>query len=277
MSYGALETSVHSAQPVELYRFTSGLRKWLYTSSDAAQVLSGEVYEPYPLRRTAFKQTQELNKSTLEISAPRDLPFVADAIASPLLGVVLLTVYRVHRADTVAVGPLFFADDLETITFWKGRVDGVRFVGSETTISCAPLATSLRRIALRRPAQRQCPHALYERGCELSEAAWEMAGNLVSHTGALVVSGVFSTQPDGWWVGGKITFYGIPRFIVDHVGDTVTLTAPVPGLSQTAAFLVYAGCDHSPVTCDSKFNNILNYGGAPWFPIKNPFSGDSPA
>lgn len=265
MTYAAVETSDHSAQPVELYRFTSGLRKWLYTSADVAQVVATETYEPYPLRRSNFKQTQELNKTPLEISAARDLPFVADAIASPLVGVVQLTIYRLHRSDA------------EVTTWWKGRVDGIQFAGGEATITCSPLGTSLKRLGLKRPAQRQCPHALYGVGCDLSDAVWSLTGNLVSHTGATVTSGVFATEANGWWVGGKIELEGVPRFILGHVGDTLTLTAAVPGLAQSAAFRVFAGCDHAPTTCDSKFGNILNYGGAPWFPIKNPFTGDSPA
>lgn len=263
MTYAAYETSAHGGEPVEMYRITQGTRKWLYTSADAAFDHAGETYEPYSLKRGAFRQTQELAKTGLEINAARDLPFVADMMASPMLGVVWLTIYRRHRADT------------EVTQWWKGRVEGTRFEGGEAVISCVPLGTALRRIGLRRPAQRQCPHDLYGAGCTVSAAAFGAAGTLVSHVGATVTSGVFATQPDGWWLGGKIVLEGVLRFVIGHVGDTLTLTAGVPGLPQNATFTVYPGCDHTPATCDSKFGNILNHGGAPWFPIKNPFTGDS--
>jgi uncharacterized phage protein (TIGR02218 family) len=265
MTYAARESSDHDAQPVELYRFTEAARKWLYTSADAAVVYQTETYEPRPLKRGAFRQTSELNKATLEINAPRDLPLVADAFASPLVGVIALTIYRQHRGDG------------ETVTWWKGRVAGIRASGGETTITCEPLATALKRIGLRRPAQRQCPHALYDAGCTVSQAAFSATGTLVSLTGATVTAGAFATKPDGWWVGGKIILNGVPRFVIGHAGDTVAISAPVPGLPQNATFTVYAGCDRTPATCDSKFGNILNFGGAPWFPIKNPFTGDSAA
>lgn len=263
MTYAAVETSDHDGQPVELYRFSMGTKKWLYTSADAAFVHADETYEPYPLKRGAFRQTRQLAKAGLEINAPRDLPLVADSMASPLLGVVALTMYRRHRSDA------------EVKQCWKGRVEGVRFESGEATTSCVPLGTAMRRIGLRRPAQRQCPHALYGPGCNVAAAAFSAAGTLVSWTGATVTSGVFAGQPDGWWVGGKIVLDGVPRFIVGHAGDTLTLTAGVPGLPQDAGFVVSPGCDHTPATCNSKFGNILNYGGAPWFPIKNPFTGDS--
>lgn len=263
MTYAAVETSAHGGQPVELYRFTQGIRKWLYTSADVAFVYASETYEPYPLKRGSFRQTQELAKAGLEISAPRDLPLVADSMASPLLGVVSLTIYRRHRSDA------------EVTQWWKGRVEGIRFEGGEATISCVPLGAALRRIGLRRPAQRQCPHDLYGDGCTAAAAAFGASGTLLSWIGASVTSGVFATQPDGWWVGGKIDFGGVLRFVVGHATDTLTLTAGVPGLAQNAGFTVYPGCDHAPSTCNTKFGNILNYGGAPWFPVKNPFTGDS--
>lgn len=263
MTYAAIETSDHDGQPIEMYRFSQGTRTWLYTSADVSFVHASETYEPYPLKRGNFRQTQELAKAGLEINAPRDLPLVADSMASPLLGVVSLVVYRRHRSDA------------EVTQWWKGRVEGIRFAGGEATISCVPLGTSLRRIGLRRPAQRQCPHGLYDSGCTVSAAAFGASGMLVSWIGATVTSGVFATQPDGWWVGGKIVLDGVLRFIVGHATDTLTLTSGVPGLAQGAGFVVFPGCDHMPGTCDTKFDNSDNYGGMPWLPTKNPFTGDS--
>lgn len=263
MSYPALESSTHGGQPVELYRFTSGTRKWLYTSGDVRITHAAEIYEPYLLNRSAFRQTQELNKSGLEIRTPRDLPFVVEMMASPLIGVIALTIYRKHRAHA------------DVIQWWKGRVSGVRFDGSEAVVDCNLLGTSIRRIGLRRPAQRQCAHSLYGVGCNVVEAAHSLSGSLISHIGATVTASAFATQPDGWWIGGKINLAGVLRFVVGHAGDTLTLSSGVPGLAQNAAFVVYPGCDHTAATCQVKFNNAANYGGAPWFPIKNPFSGDS--
>lgn len=263
MTYAAVETSDYAGQPVELYNFTLGIQKWLYTSADVAFDYAGETYEPYPLKRSAFRQTQELAKAGIEIAAPRDLPFVAARLANPMQGVVQLTIYRRHRSDA------------EVKTWWRGRIEGMRFAGGESTISGVPLGTSLKRLGLRRAAQRQCPHGLYDTGCGLSAAAFSATGSLISHSGATVTSGVFASVANGWWVGGKIAFGAELRFIVGHAGDTLTLSSAVPGLAQNAAFTVYPGCDHTPGTCNTKFGNILNYGGAPWFPVKNPFTGDS--
>lgn len=263
MSYASVETSAHGGQPVELYRFSAGTRKWTYTSTDAAITYLNESYESYAIKRGAIRQTAELAKTGLEIRTVRNMPFIAEMIASPLTDVVRVDIYRKHRSDS------------DTVPIWRGRVEGVRFEGSEAVISCQPWATSLKRIGLRRPAQRQCPHAVYDGGCGLTAAVFAVSGTLTSHTGLNLTASVFATQADGWWVGGRIDFSGTQRFIIGHAGDTVTLSSGIPNLPQGAPFLVYPGCDHTPATCNSKFANLANYGGAPAFPIKNPFTGDS--
>ena len=262
MSYAAFETSADAGQPVEFYRFTSGTRKWLYTSADAAQVYLTETYQPYPIKRAAFRQTQQMAKAELDINTPRDTPFVVDMLSSPLIDVVQLAIYRQHRADS------------EVIAYWQGRVSGIRLNGMEATISAGPRGTSLNGIGLHRPSQRLCPHALYGAGCQVVAASYAESGMLTSWVGATVTAGLFAGHADGWWTGGMVSLDGVRRLVIDHAGDTLTLIAPVPDLPQNASFVVYPGCNHS-TDCDTKFSNTLNFGGARWFPLKNPYLGDS--
>lgn len=265
MSYNALETSAHDARPVEFYRFTLGTQKWLYTSAGAAVVYASETYEPYPIRRGNIRQTPEMAKSGLEIETVRDLPLVLARMGNPMQGRVMLTLYRQHLGDA------------EVSTLWRGRVEGLRFEDGKPILSCVPLGAALARIGLRRPAQRQCPHALFDVGCGLAAAPLSVSGTLLSHTGGTVTATAFASQPNGWWVGGKITLDGELRLVLAHTTDTLTLTAAVPGLPQNAGFVLTPGCDKTAATCNTKFGNILNYGGAPAFPVKNPFTGESPA
>lgn len=263
MTYAAFETSVHSGEPLELYRFVRGLTSWRYTSGDVPSVHLAETYDPYPFSRPAPNQTVEIAKGRLDLKTPIDTPIVAELLASPLIANIELTIYRKHRGDA------------EITEFWHGYVAGMTMEGDEATISCQQIGSWLKRTGRQRPAQRQCPHALFDTGCLLSAAAWGMDGTLISAIGAVLDSGTFASRPDGWWVGGMIKAGGTWRMIVAHTSDSITLTSGIPGLAANAAFTVYPGCDHLPATCNSKFGNILNYGGLPWLPVKNPFSGDS--
>lgn len=44
-------------------------------------------------------------------------------------------------------------------------------------------------------------------------------------------------------------------------------------IAEGTKLKAYAGCDKTNRTCSKKFGNILNFGGFPFIPIDNPFSG----
>lgn len=263
MSFNAVEISQHSGSPIELYEFYTTTHAWRYTSADTSVAYLGYTYTAHPVQRGSFKQTREILKAGLEVRMPRDSTLVADQIASPLIGMMRLSIYRKHIGDD------------EFKLWWAGRVNGTRFEGNEAVIACSPHTSSLSRYGVRRPAQRMCPHAIYDAGCGLVEGVVGTACVALAITGSTLSAAELSSKPDGWWVGGKVRFGSSARMVVAHTGQVVTLSSPIVGLLPFGAFTVYPGCDHTPGTCDTKFSNIANYGGAPWLPIKSPFSGDS--
>lgn len=48
---------------------------------------------------------------------------------------------------------------------------------------------------------------------------------------------------------------------------------PKNKLDVGTKLILYAGCDKLNTTCSTKFNNILNFGGFPFIPQDNPFTG----
>ncbi|WP_303678184.1 phage BR0599 family protein [Ralstonia mannitolilytica] len=90
-----------------------------------------------------------------------------------------------------------------------------------------------------------------------------------------MTASVFLPKPIAWFVGGRLMSAGAQRMIVASSGGAVTLSAPIPGLKAGDAFEAYPGCDHTLTTCAAKFGNQLNYGGFPFIPVKNPFTGDA--
>jgi hypothetical protein len=63
------------------------------------------------------------------------------------------------------------------------------------------------------------------------------------------------------------------RLIVSRSGLVLTLNRPFSSaVAVNDAVTVFPGCDHTKTTCNTHYNNILNYGGFD-MPTKNPFEG----
>ena len=263
MTYQPLEHSIHSGQPQELYRFSQGANRWLYTSGQVPVDYQSETYQPASITRGGLEKGNELGRLGLEIRVPRDLSVASLFLASPPEGIVSVTLYRRH------------VDNTEFITYWKGRVSGSRLSGSEATLQCEPIASSLKRPGLRAHYQLLCRHVLYSNGCGALKDSFRVDGTLATVSGVTVQVATAASQPDGYFVGGMLATSAGARMIVAHAGVALTLVAPMPGLNVGDAVQLYAGCDHTMAHCQGRFNNLDNYGGFPFIPVKNPFSGDA--
>ena len=222
-----------------------------------------ETYQPATISRNGLEQGNELGRLGVEIRVPRDLPVAGLFLAAPPEGVVSITLYRHHAGDN------------EFITYWKGRVASSRLSGSEATLKCEPIATSLKRPGLRARYQLLCRHVLYGSGCGALKDSFRVDGTVAAVTGITVQVAAAADREDGYFVGGMLTTAAGARMIVAHSGIVLTLVAPLIGLSAGDTVQLYAGCDHSLNHCAARFNNLDNFGGFPFIPVKNPFSGDA--
>ena len=84
MTYQSLEASVHSGQPVELYRFALGASVWRYTSARDTVTYNGEHYVAAPIRRSEIEQTQEFGRAMLNLQAALDIGVVQSFIVTPV-------------------------------------------------------------------------------------------------------------------------------------------------------------------------------------------------
>lgn len=265
MSYLASENSTAEGRPVELYRFALGAQRWTFTSGQSPVVYQSETYQPASIRRAGIEQGNEIHRAGLEITLPRDNPLAGLFVASPPEGVVSVTLYRYHAGDAAR----------ETVVLWKGRVGGARLSGAELTVKCEPVATSLKRTGLRARYQLICRHPLYSAGCGALKESFRVDGAVSSVNGTQLTVAAAASRPDGHFVAGMLATNDGQRMIVGHAGIELTLVAPLPPLAAGMPVRLYAGCDHAAATCQGRFGNLANYGGFPFIPIKNPFSGDA--
>jgi uncharacterized phage protein (TIGR02218 family) len=271
MTYDAREKSAYSGEPIEVYKFSrEGLKSWYYTSADADVTVLGQLYEAVPIKRNSVEASQDVKRAALRITMSASEDFPQQFIASPPTDRISIEVRRYHHTDA------------EIAFLWVGRVINVEHMEREAVVTCESSVSSLKRPTLRRVYQGSCPHVLYGAECGLDKAAFAVAAVLEAGTGGVtLVSATFDGYADGYFSGGFVTVLVescVNRaFVTNHVGPNLTTNLPLQGGTVGAAVTAYPGCDHSLNTCNTKFSNVLNYGGFPFTPGdgKNPMNGTS--
>lgn len=264
----------------ELYRFVEGENVWTITSADEEQLYNSELYTPSTIGRNEVESKNELSRANIEVSLSIGDPMARRWMRQVIDDVVSLTIFGYEDADVTVI--------------WKGRLVSVKPEVSEITLIFESIFTSLRRAGLRKKYQRSCPYVLYGRGCSLNKDDWAVPGQMT----AISTNGLTITVPeaagfaDGYFTAGMVEAPdGTLRFITNHSGSTLTLIRPVDSLGEAfassgygvnyggyyggVAVNIYPGCNRSKETCKNKFDNLDNYGGFAFIPLKNPFGGSS--
>lgn len=266
MTYNAIETSAWDGKPIELFDFQRGYLHWRYTSAQQDVFISDNTWTAIPISRTGFEATNELNRSAIRVTVPRNNEIADLWRVAPPSEEIGLTLRQYHDGDS------------ETAVLWMGRIVMVNWSGSLATLHIEPGYTSVRRQGLRRRYQRSCPHVLYGQLCRLSASTFRLMSECDSISSLTI--GVLNGSINGstYYTGGYVEWEvksGLydRRYIVEHSGAYMKLNAIPHTLAVGQAISIYPGCDHTLTTCDTKFSNSVNYGGMPYIPVKNPFNG----
>lgn len=280
MTYDLLEASTAEARPLFLYQFAEGASLWRFTSRAADWVVPGGTFadEPGDTTWTASAishgnviQSGDPRRVDLSVTFPLSDPFARRYLGSRGSAVTTLTIFRGHEQ----------VPD-EVVAHWKGRIVSARVEGVRITLQAESLFTAMRRQGVRAKYQRLCRHVLYAGGCRLDIEDFLVAATATSRSGLQITVPEAASQPDGWYRGGVLRHAGVPGFIIGHVGSTLTLAGRLPELEAaiddpgvTASVGIAPGCDLRRDTCASRFDNLLNFGGFPDIPGRNPFGGSS--
>jgi len=263
MSYTEREQSVSAGHPLELYRFSLGGEQWLFTSADHEVAYGADLYQPGFIKRSGFTKGGDTRKSTIEIEVAASNPVALLFRTGWLATTMILTIYRHHH------------EDADFSVLWKGRVTGCKWAGSVATLTSDSVFTLFRRAGLRRVYQIGCPHVLFGAACGLNAAAWAVGSSAATVVGNQVVVAGASAYGSGYFTGGMLRAGNEYRMITAHSGDVVVLVDVVAGLAAGAAVTLWPGCPRNLSVCGSRFGNVVNFGGLPYLPSKNPFSGDA--
>lgn len=268
MSFSDFETSLQNGRPVRLYQFQRGPLKWGYTSADrniSHQSMTFRALEG-GISDDGIRQTEETQADTLNLTTPATLDVAQ-----------MFRVVAPGQTVTVTIFDLHFGDS-GYLVVWMGQIVGVRFKDEITAqIQCQNLSASLERTGLRKTWSRICSHQLYDKSCKAPRNSFKAVGIIDRIDAAGIGFANAAAKENGYYAGGYVEWtsqYGLEqRGIEVHVGDYLTVYGGTHGLSANQEVAIFAGCNRLFSTCQQRFSNQLNYGGAPHMPGKSPFDG----
>lgn len=266
MAYDTYELSEYLGAPVELFLFKDDIaqRVWAFTTGDDALIDGLITYAPGIIGRTSVKAGGNEITSGIQVKVPIDSDVAQQFKAYLPSRPIGLIVQRYHYVDGAAERKTAFVGEVSTVAFEN---DGM------ATLGCDPLTKAMKRKVPWQVYKAGCNRALYEVGCGVSRAAFATPAGAYTVSGNTITSTAFGTKPDGWFSNGylEVPATGDRRYIIAHVGNTITLDYPLFGLAAGEPLTAQAGCPRTRAVCRDRFNNLPNYLGWDWIPQINPF------
>jgi hypothetical protein len=266
MSYPVKDASTHDGEPIEVYKFTGPFGEYRFTSDMEPITVDGDLYEPLPITRTSIEtgsvvdtiQTMDFN-----IPASSDLARMYAFTLSP--ETLTIEVKRVHRGDD-------YATDFEIE--WTG--EGLDFLssGKWSTIKTGSILQSKLRGNLSSVLyQGICNHVLFDKRCKMVKAAWTSAATVKKIQGQIITLNS-DNNSDGTLNGGEVKNVrtGEIRRIISNTAEVLRIGYKFIDIVDGDTLELTHGCNHARLgDCKTKFNNVANYGGFDFIPLKNPF------
>lgn len=257
--------------------FTFTLRSGLvlcYTNADVTFSYNGNTYLGNSVLIDGLKYKAaiglEVDQQQITVAARS-----TDTITS---GAPFLQALRDHSFDFCQIerDRIFFSDKIGgtaigSVLLFKGQLGVINEIGRTSAKLTVNSLLVLCDIDMPRNVyQPTCLHTLYDSGCTLIKNAFGTNGTVGSGSTASMIN----------WPGaslnyqqGTITFTsGVNAGVSATVGSvaagtSMTLLYPLESVPAVGdAFTIYFGCDHTPGTCQSKFNNLQNFRGFPYVP-----------
>lgn len=268
MAFDTYESSRHAARPIKLFKFMLGplpedeLR---YTDAESVQAFENKDYQPIAISTGKMTANGTLDNSALTVNMQGNTELHNIFRIWPPSYVVGLIVYQGHSDDP----------DNQFLAAWGGRVINAAWPNNQLKLTCEPTTLSFRRSGLRRNYQRSCPHALYGPQCRAAKIALDTSCTEIHARNTIRVGSVAGTPVA--YSNGTIEWVNedgrreIMSVWAAGADGYLKLSGTPITLKVGMAVKLYKGCDHTMgVAGCGMHNNILNYGGQPWIPMKNP-------
>jgi len=272
VSFSTYEMSRSDGQAASLFLIqwgTASSSYFAYTDSDVPITFDGVEYQPVVIGRAEVESSGTLDRKALEIDITPNAEVVRLFAQTPPSIKVGMIIRQGHVNDPDADFPVV----------WTGVIKNVNWEPPLAKIVGEPLDTLLARPGLRRHYMFGCPHVLYDaRTCKANKetlkkslsptfvganfvrfgAAWHGATNAEKYIGGYME---WSDTNGNTQIRTCLDFGSDQNEIV--IGNT-------DGLTIASVIFVYAGCARNVNDCANLHANIVNFGGQPYIPAKNP-------
>ena len=266
-SFNTHEISEETSEPIEIFKFLLRNTPYLWTSAEDQQTVAGLDYDPIPIRRGSISHSKTDRKRVLSVQVPTTNALAKRFIITPPGPRCTLQVFRVQRGDATKTPVLIYDGVVKSVKFPKSGL----FADFQVQSKEAASSRSLPRYTY----AGVCGHLLYDLSCKVDPAAFTHFGTVTAEVGdTITISGLAASGID--MLSGYVeTTGGVERRqVLAQSSDVVTMLLPfeIPQIGATLSVL--AGCDHILTgDCHTKFDNDIEFGGAPYVPKRNPFSG----
>lgn len=250
-----------------------------YTKADVSFTWNGDRYLANSILISGLKFKQAIGLQTdqqqIKISATSantiigGAPFL-QALRNHAFDGAQLSRYRVWFSTPLG-GGITAPTVVDGVLLFKGRIGVIQEIGRTT--AKITVNSDLALLDIDMPTnqyQPTCLHTLYDVGCTLSKASFRTNGTVGAGSMASLIN----------WSGASINFVqgtlaftsGVNAGVMTNVssvvaGTSLSLAYPLQAVPNTGdGFQVEFGCDHTPGTCGSKFNNLINFRGFPLVP-----------
>lgn len=275
------------AERAWLYEFTrvypaASVSEW-FTSYESDLVYSGHTCAAKRITHGSMRQGLALERDELTVTC--DGLDVAPLLNAALLRLEVPLFLTVRKAEVSAFGVATAG-----VVVWTGEVASAKVRAKRITARAVSDGTVFDRKVPRCYLQPGCNHAVFSPGCGLDPAAWVHTAvmsnpgavgwpfiftlNTLSRAGGAALSAA-NAFAGGWLeAGAGSNLQRVPVLASSEAvggGLDVTLSRdPSPWLAAGAAVRLYPGCDGKRTTCQTRYDNYLNFGGDPFVPTGNP-------
>ena len=126
--------------------------------------------------------------------------------------------------------------------------------------------------------QPGCAHSVYDAGCGLSRAAWQVPSTAAAGSTTRAITSGRSEAP-GYFELGTLTFTGgalagLTRSVTSFAGGTFGVALPWPVAPAVGdPFVALPGCHKTQSECTAKFGNLVRFKGYPYIPDPDAVTG----